>query len=349
MHIKTISTLILISTFITGCNGSNSAPSNDPVKEFISLDKKANYENGNVTIDDKRTILSYSGFLLSRVSSQEYQPLGIAFLNEVDYSPIVIMSTEDELFPDFKKFEVNIPDTANGFTCNEITHQEKKSTVIKDNLVIVVKAEKCIGKGNNAGLTKDIDMTLTESMFTAGTSRIDLIDGSAHLNTEIQITDNLFLSGGLGTRTYNQIFDLITNNPEFRTIIEGQISGSIHDEINLQTGRLIRKAGLSTHITSSSYIASGAVDLFCSGVKRTMEDGAEFGVHSWSSADVEAGDLPDDSPLHNDQITYFTEMLGSPIGKDFYFFTIKAATADNVYQMSRSEIESYNILTDISN
>jgi uncharacterized Zn ribbon protein len=347
MFIKIIAALLLVLLVTSGCNSSDSTTSDSLVKEFISLDKKANFENGNVMINEEATALSFAGGLLFRASvEEEYQGLGIGLFGENDFSPLALLSTEDGELPDYQEMEVNIPDSINGYSCNNITHQEKISTVIEEAKVFIVKGHNCIGKGDNAGLIKDISMKLTQSMFVGGTSHIDLSNGKAYINTEIQLNDNLLLSGGLGTRAYNQIFDLIVNNPEITTVVLGEISGSVHDDINMQTGRLIRKAELSTHVESTGDIASGGVDLFCSGKKRTTEEGAKFGVHSWSGDDVEAGNLPVDSPLHNDQITYFNEMLGSPIGKDFYFFTINAAPADGIYQMSNAELTSFGLLTE---
>ena len=161
------------------------------------------------------------------------------------------------------------------------------------------------------------------------------------------LNDQYILRGALGTRTYNQIFDLIVNSPEITTLVEQQISGSNHDEINVQTGRLIRKAGLTIHLESTSNIFSGGVDLFISGKRRTMEEGATVGVHSWADDEIEGRDLPADSPIHNEHwaIPYANEMLGAPTGKAFYFFAINAAPADGMYDMSRAEMESFNMLT----
>ncbi len=347
---KTMLSLVFISILISGCSSSNNSNSNNDtviVKEFISLDQRANYENGYVVIDENTTALSYSGVLLHKESdATEYDSYeGLGMFTENKNFPTIIMSSEDREMPDFRNMEVNIPNYTDGYVCSDITYQDKNSTVIEDSQVFIAVAHGCIGKGINEGSVKDINLTLTLSMFVGGTSRIDIIDDKAYLNTEHKIDDNFFLSGGLGTRAYNQIFDLIKNNPEVTTIVEKQVSGSIHDDINMQTGRLIRNAGLFTHVESDSDIASGGVDLFCSGKQRTMEDGAKLGVHSWSGNGVEAGELSVNDPLHDDQIAYFTEMLGSPIGEEFYFFTINSAIANDIHYMTTDEIEEYKILT----
>lgn len=348
MYMNKVVILVLLFALLmlSGCNNDKG---NNWVNEFVSLEQMANYENGSVTVDGDTVALAYIGQLLIQPDpQQEYQFFALAAFGEDDQTPLLVMSTEDGFLPDFQEIMVNLPDADNGFYCDDNTGEEMASTVILDAKIYSLVGHDCSGSGENAGLTKDIPIVITQSMVVAGTSTIEIVDEKAYLDTEFQLGENLRLSGGLGTRTYNQVFDLMKNHPQVSTIVEGNISGSIHDDINMQTGRLIRKSGLSTHLLSTSDIASGAVDLFCSGNRRTMEDGAAFGVHSWSDTEegIEAGSLPVDSPLHNAQIAYFNEMLGEPIGKDFYFFTINAAPADDIYYMSRSEIESFGILTD---
>jgi len=348
MITQIITTLFFVLLVTSRCGASDNITSEVLVNEFISLDEKANYEHGNIVINGEVKTLEFSGTLFFRPSIfEEYQNLGVAFFGEDDTDPLVIMSTEDGEIPDFQKMEVNIPDTKNGYSCNNITHQTQKSTMIEQAAVFIVKAFGCTGKGKNAGSTNDINMKITQSVLVSGASKIEIIDGKAYLNTEIKINDHFLIIGDLGTKTYNQIFDLIVNNPEITTLVLGKIGGSIHDDINMQTGRLIRKAGLSIHADSTSNIASGGVDLFCSGKKRTAEDGAKFNVHSWSGDDgIEGGNLPIDSPLHDDQIAYFNEMLGNTIGKDFYFFTLNAASADEIHQMDKSEIILFHLFTE---
>ncbi|MCU7890364.1 MAG: hypothetical protein KZQ78_01635 [Candidatus Thiodiazotropha sp. (ex Ustalcina ferruginea)] len=338
--------LLLALLMLSGCNKDKS---NDRINEFVSLEQMANYENGSVTVDGAIVALAYTGQLLIQPDpQQDYQVFALAAFGEDDRVPLLVMLTEDGFLPDFQEIMVNLPDAVNGYYCDNITSEEMTSSVILDAENYSLVGHNCTGTGDNTGLTKNIRMIITQSMIVAGTSNIEIVGDKAFLDTEFQLGENLRLSGGLGTRTYNQVYDLVKNHPEVMTIVEGDISGSIHDDMNMQTGRLIRKSGLSTHLLSNSDIASGAVDLFCSGNQRTMEDGAVFGVHSWSDTEegIEAGSLPVDSPLHNAQIVYFNEMLGEPIGKDFYFFTINAAPAGEIYYMSRSEIESFGILTD---
>ncbi len=84
------------------------------------------------------------------------------------------------------------------------------------------------------------------------------------------------------------------------------------------------------------------VDLFLAGVKRTMEPGAKIGVHSWSDGTKEAKDYPRDAPEHAKNRLYIERMLGND---EFYWFTIYAAPAEDIYFMKVSEIRDYELLT----
>lgn len=167
----------------------------------------------------------------------------------------------------------------------------------------------------------------------AGSSRFE-VDGS-----------EARLSGALGSLTFAQIERLQAERPEVQTLVLTEVPGSINDEVNVETGRLVRNGGWSTHLVADGEIASGAVDLFCAGVERTMDDGGRIGVHSWSNGVSEGADLPEDSPDHDFFIEYLQEMLGTPLGRDFYFFTLQAAPAADIHWMTAEEIEQYGLLT----
>ena len=331
--------LTFMSILIIGCNSN----SNTKTTEFVSLEQRANLEYGEINIKNKKINVTYSGSLGTVDGYSGY----IGLFSEDRTIQIVALPSENSITPSGDSFIVNIPDIENGYECKNSTLTETSSKKIKNGKAYKILGKACLGRGSNEGETTDIEMYIPESVFGAGSSKLKISGDKAYLNTSYMVSDDIIVDGGLGTRAYNQIFDLIQQHPEVKTIIEEQISGSINDEINMQTGRLVRKAGLNTHITENSFIASGAADLFCAGTKRTMENGAEVGVHSWSDSDgIEAGNLPEDSPLHKDQIDYFTEMLGSPTGKKFYFYTIEAASAGEIYQMNRTEMEEYHLLTE---
>jgi hypothetical protein len=164
--------------------------------------------------------------------------------------------------------------------------------------------------------------------------------------SELLIEGNeALLSGTLGSVTYEQVKNLLANHPEVKTITFTEVEGSVNDEANMHTGRIIREAGLNTRLLPDSEIASGGVDLFCAGVKRSIADGAKLGVHSWSDGVFDGLRYPEDHPAHQYQLEYFTKMLGADHGPKFYFYTLSAAAADNIHWMSQTELQQWRIAT----
>ena len=154
--------------------------------------------------------------------------------------------------------------------------------------------------------------------------------------------NKMYLMGDFNTKSYRQIADTLTTHPEITTIVLTANSGSLDDETTFKLARYIRAKNLNTHLLSTSVIASGAVDLFLSGKRRTMEKGAQLGVHSWSDGSRQAKDFPRDHPDHELNANYIKDMLGSD---KFYWFTIYAASADSIYWMKPKEIIRYKMIT----
>jgi len=180
-----------------------------------------------------------------------------------------------------------------------------------------------------------VEYTLSENISGIGSSTLKIKNKQAYLN------------GDLGTITYRQIKNLITNHPEVKTIVLENVPGSLNDAVNMHTGRLVNEAGLTTKVPYGGMIASGGVDLFCAGKNRIIEKGAKLGIHSWSAGIFDADDLPKDHPAHQYQIAYYRMCFGEK-GEDFYFHTLEAAKAGDIHWMSNDEISKWNVATKIT-
>lgn len=99
--------------------------------------------------------------------------------------------------------------------------------------------------------------------------------------------------------------------------------GTQDDRANLKVGRMIRAAGLVTHVPAIGSVRSGAVELFLAGVDRDIADGAEFAVHSWmDDYGREAADFAADAPENRQYIDYYREMgMSDGEAHAFYDFT----------------------------
>jgi hypothetical protein len=182
--------------------------------------------------------------------------------------------------------------------------------------------------------TSSFSYTGSESLSGLGESKLEIVGSEA------------FLSGDLGTKTYAQIKDLIENHPTVKTLVLTSISGSVNDAVNMHTGRLVHKAKLNTKVLADSDIACGAVNLFCAGENRIVEEGAQIGIHSWCCVnDLTAIELPKDHPAHKDQLNYFTTIMGEVNGPAFYYHTLSAVPFDGVHWMSNEDIQSWKVST----
>lgn len=102
---------------------------------------------------------------------------------------------------------------------------------------------------------------------------------------------------------------MLRDHPGIATLELIECPGTDDDTANLALGRLIRAAGIATHVPAGGSVRSGAVELFLAGARRTIDDGAEFAVHAWRDSDGrEPGDYPADSPYNRAYVKYYAEM-----------------------------------------
>jgi len=156
------------------------------------------------------------------------------------------------------------------------------------------------------------------------------------------VGENLIMNGEINSKTLDQFNEVIEGNPEITTLVEVDVPGSLDDDTMYQLVYRVRELGLNTHLRSDSRIYSGGVDLFLGGVERSIEAGAELGVHSWSDGVNEAMDFPRGSPEHEANRKLIEDMLGAD---DFYWFTIEAAPADGIHVMTSDEIARFGLVT----
>ncbi|WP_435418668.1 alpha/beta hydrolase [Parerythrobacter aurantius] len=131
------------------------------------------------------------------------------------------------------------------------------------------------------------------------------------------------LVGITGPATPDQFRAMLRDYPALARLEFLECPGTDDDRANLETGRLIRAAGLETHVPADGSVRSGAVELFLAGQTRSIEDGAEFAVHSWlDESGHEADDYAADSPEHAAYLRYYRDMGMDPAqARAFYEMT----------------------------
>lgn len=152
-------------------------------------------------------------------------------------------------------------------------------------------------------------------------------------------------NGEINTRTLNDFNQMIAAFPQINLIQIQQIPGSLDDDTNVLLGREVFNRSISTHVLDNGLIASGGVDFYLAGKKRTLGQNTMVGVHSWSTGTMEATDFPTTSPEHDRYINYYKDIgFSDQLARDFYFFTINAAPAATVHYMTAAEIQQYEVV-----
>ena len=163
----------------------------------------------------------------------------------------------------------------------------------------------------------------------------------------IRFGDTAYGHGGTNSMSVAQVARFLDDNPDLETLVLGYMPGTSDADMNLRIARDIRRRGMHTHLTKRSYIASGAVDLFLAGTKRTMECGARIGVHSWSSYDgTYYPAVIGRDPRQKTHEKFLSEM---GIDQAFYVFTREAAPPQDIYLLKPADIERFGLLTQASN
>ncbi|MEP5730961.1 MAG: hypothetical protein ABJL67_16515 [Sulfitobacter sp.] len=152
----------------------------------------------------------------------------------------------------------------------------------------------------------------------------------------------LFMDGEISPRSPAGFEAVIDDHPQVDTVVLMDMPGSVDEDAVHALGYFIRDVGLKTHLTPQSEIYSGAVDLFLAGFERTMTCCAVIGVHDWTD-DVRTGSsFPAQSWQHDANVAYFETMLGDDA---FYWFTLQAASPDEIHIMTNAEIKRFGLLT----
>lgn len=152
------------------------------------------------------------------------------------------------------------------------------------------------------------------------------------------------LNGATDEATPSQFRQMIEAYPGIKRISMIDCPGTENDDANLEVARMIRKAGISTHVPANGSVRSGGVELFLAGLKRTYEKGAQFGVHSWIDEDgMQAHDVPANDPINAAYISYYQEVgLPPQTARAFYAFTNQTAF-DSIHYMSEQELARFQI------
>lgn len=154
------------------------------------------------------------------------------------------------------------------------------------------------------------------------------------------------MNGTIGRNSLANFKHLLAVFPKVNKINIVNCDGSTDDEVNLQVSKLVHDKNINTHLNHNATIASGGVDFFLAGAKRTRGENTRMGVHSWGGDDNEqAFDFPRGHVNHQPYINYYKSVgFTQQEAEDFYYFTIYAAPASEIHFMTEAQIVQYKML-----
>ena len=118
--------------------------------------------------------------------------------------------------------------------------------------------------------------------------------------------------------------------------------GTVDDTANLRLGRMIRAAGISTHVPEGGSVRSGAVELFLAGAARTADPRAEFAVHSWlDTQGYEAEDFAADAPVNRTYLAYYREMGLTPENAAAFYALTNSVPNEEALWLGPADIARY--------
>ncbi len=159
-------------------------------------------------------------------------------------------------------------------------------------------------------------------------------------------TAKIHLNGEISSRSLTDFNNLVSLYPNVRQINIINSDGSSDDETNFLLMKQVHDLNFNTHLEDNAEIASGAVDFFLAGHQRSRGTNIRVGVHSWSEGNVEANQFPVGHANHTPYIdSYLSVGMTQTEANAFYYFTINAASANDIHWMSEQEFSTYNLFT----
>ncbi|MFZ1742598.1 MAG: alpha/beta hydrolase [Pontixanthobacter sp.] len=142
--------------------------------------------------------------------------------------------------------------------------------------------------------------------------------------------DHAEMVGVTGRNSPADFAEMLRAYPGIKTLALVEAPGTDDDRANMQVGRMIRAAGITTHVPRGGSVRSGAVELFLAGAEWRIDDGAEFAVHSWIDAHGrQPRDFAMDAGPNRMYLDYYREMGMKPAeARAFYAMTNSVGFGD---------------------
>lgn len=173
-----------------------------------------------------------------------------------------------------------------------------------------------------------VETTVVESSgsaerFVSGIPLEDVQGIATYGPFRVEDATHAALVGITDEQTPREFAAMLRDYPALAELDLIECPGTFDDHANLALGRMIRRAGLETHVPADGSVRSGAVELFIAGAHRSIDEGARFAVHAWEDEDgLQATDYPADAPDNTKYVAYYREMgMSADAATSFYAMT----------------------------
>ncbi len=157
--------------------------------------------------------------------------------------------------------------------------------------------------------------------------------------------DRFELVGDVDSYTPGEFRAMLADYPGLRSLAIVECGGTVDDNANLALARMIRAAGIATHVPAQGSVRSGGVELFLAGVNRTADPGAEFIVHSWrDNYGREARDYAASDPVHAPYLSFYREVGMAPERARAFYALTNSVPNGGTRQLTLGELASFELL-----
>ncbi|TXC68358.1 alpha/beta hydrolase [Sphingorhabdus soli] len=157
--------------------------------------------------------------------------------------------------------------------------------------------------------------------------------------------DRAAMAGIVDTPTPRQFAAMMKAYPGIHTLDLIDLPGTYDSDANLVLARMVRKAGIDTHVPAGGSVRSGGVELWLAGAHRSADEGSEFAVHSWEDeTGREATDYAADAPEHQPFLAFYRDVGMSALeAKTFYAMT-NSVPFEQARYLGRADMAALHLL-----
>lgn len=157
--------------------------------------------------------------------------------------------------------------------------------------------------------------------------------------------DRVAMAGIVDTPTPRQFVAMLRAYPGITTLDLIDLPGTYDSDANLVLARMVRKAGIDTHVPAGGSVRSGGVELWLAGAHRSADEGAEFAVHAWEDdTGREAGDYAVDAPEHKPFLAFYRDVgMSADEASRFYALT-NSVPFEQARYLGRSDMAALHLL-----